>query len=161
MHDVSIDGFDARLLHALQGDARLTNQQLADLVGLSASQCSRRRAALEQSGLIRRYRAELDGARLGFGLLAFIQVTLNTHSRDNARHFRELVAGVDAIQECHALTGDADYLLKVLLTGLPALADLVNGVLLPHESVAHLRSSIVFETLKGSNDLPVLKLREV
>ena len=158
-HGLSIDAFDARLLHALQGDARLTNQQLAELVGLSASQCSRRRAALEQAGVIRRYRAELDAPKLGFGLMAFVQVTLNTHSRDNARHFRDLVAGVEAVQECHALTGDADYLLKVLLPGLPELAGLVNDVLLPHESVAHLRSSIVFDTLKDANNLPVLAVR--
>jgi DNA-binding Lrp family transcriptional regulator len=155
VHETTLDSFDARLLAALQADARLTNQQLADSVGLSASQCSRRRAALEQAGIIRRYRAELDAQKLGFGLMAFIQVTLNTHSRDNARHFRALVAGVTAIQECHALTGDADYLLKVVLPGLPDLAVLVNDILLPHDSVAHLRSSIVFDTLKVTNELPI------
>jgi DNA-binding Lrp family transcriptional regulator len=156
MQEIRIDGFDAKLLRALQGDGRLTNQELAEAVGLSPSQCSRRRAALEAAGIIRRYRAELDGAGLGFGLLVFVQVTMNTHSRDNARHFRTLVAGVPAIQECYALTGDADYLLKVLLTGLPQLADLVNEVLLPHDSVAHVRSSIVFETLKNSNEVPLV-----
>jgi DNA-binding Lrp family transcriptional regulator len=153
--EISIDGFDTRLLRALQADGRLTNQQLADHVGLSASQCSRRRSALEESGIIRRYRAELDGARLGFSMLVFVQVTLNTHSRDNARHFRALVASVPAIQECYALTGDADYLLKAVLAGLPDLAVLVNDVLLPDESVAHVRSSIVFETLKATNELPL------
>jgi len=153
--EFSIDAFDAKLLRALQADGRLTNQELADAVGLSPSQCSRRRAALEAAGIIRRYRADLDGARLGFGLLVFVQVTLNTHSRDNARHFRTLVAGVPAIQECYALTGDADYLLKVLLTGLPELAGLVNEVLLPHDSVAHVKSSIVFETLKDGGGVPV------
>ncbi|MEJ0046787.1 MAG: Lrp/AsnC family transcriptional regulator [Rhodospirillales bacterium] len=154
VQETRIDAFDMRLLRALQGEARLTNQQLADQVGLSASQCSRRRAALEESGVIRRYRAELDAGRLGFSLVVFVQVTLNTHSRDNARHFRELVAGVGAIQECFALTGDADYLLKVVLSGLPDLAALVNDVLVAHESVAHVRSSIVFETLKQTNEVP-------
>ena len=150
-----MDAFDRRLLRALQEDGRLTNQQLADAVGLSASQCSRRRAAMEEVGVIRGYRAVLDGPKLGFGLLVFVQVTLNTHSRDNARHFRELVAGVDSIQECHALTGDADYLLKVILAGLPELAGLVNDILLPHDSVAHVRSSIVFDSLKVSAELPI------
>jgi DNA-binding Lrp family transcriptional regulator len=154
--EFSIDGFDTRLLRALQAEGRLTNQQLADQVGLSASQCSRRRTALEDAGIIRRYRAELDGARLGFTMLVFVQVTLNTHSRDNARHFRTLVASVPAVQECYALTGDADYLLKAVLPGLPDLAALVNDVLLPHESVAHVRSSIVFETLKATNELPLI-----
>ena len=153
--EISIDGFDTRLLRALQADGRLTNQQLADQVGLSASQCSRRRTALEEAGIIRRYRAELDSARLGFSMLVFVQVTLNTHSRDNARQFRALVASVPAVQECYALTGDADYLLKAVLPGLPDLAELVNDVLLPHESVAHVRSSIVFETLKATHELPL------
>ena len=153
--EVHIDSFDTRLLRAVQRDGQLTNQQLAETVGLSASQCSRRRAALEEAGVIRGYRAVLDGRKLGFGLLVFVQVSLNTHSRDNARHFRTLVAGVDAIQECHALTGDADYLLKVILPGLPELASLVNDVLLPHESVAHVRSSIVFDSLKESGELPI------
>jgi DNA-binding Lrp family transcriptional regulator len=155
MQETRIDAFDQRLLRALQADGRLTNQQLADSVGLSASQCSRRRAALEEAGIIRGYRAVLDGPALGFGLLVFVQVTLNTHSRDNARHFRDLVAGVDAIQECHALTGDADYLLKAVLPGLPELAGLVNDILLPHDSVAHVRSSIVFDSLKVSAELPL------
>jgi DNA-binding Lrp family transcriptional regulator len=147
--------FDTRLLRALQADGRLTNQQLADQVGLSASQCSRRRAALEESGVIARYRAELDAGRLGYSMLVFVQVTLNTHSRDNARHFRELVAGEPAIQACYALTGDADYLVKAVLPGLPELAGLVNDVLLPHQSVSRVRSSIVFETLKSTNDVPL------
>src|SRR5271163_2272777 len=156
VHEVRIDGFDMRLLRALQGEGRLTNQQLAEQVGLSPSQCSRRRAALEESGVITRYRAELDAAKLGFSLVVFVQVTLNTHSRDNARHFRELIAGVPAIQECFALTGDADYLLKAVLPGLPDLAALVNDVLVAHESVSHLRSSIVFETLKSVNEVPLV-----
>lgn len=150
-----MDGFDRKLLRALQADGRLTNQQLADEVGLSASQCSRRRAALEAAGVIRGYRAELDAALLGCGLTVFVQVTLNTHSRDNARRFRELVAEEASIQECYALTGDADYLLKVMLPGLKDLAALVNDVLLPHESVAHVRSSIVFETLKSGGGVAV------
>ena len=153
--EISIDQFDTKLLRALQQDGRLTTQQLADLVGLSASQCSRRRAALEQSGVIRRYRAELDAEKLGFSLVVFVQVTLNTHSRDNARHFRALVERVDAIQACYALTGDADYLLKAVLPGLPDLAALVNDVLLPHDAVAHVRSSIVFDTLKATHDVPL------
>lgn len=154
-HDLSIDAADARLLHALQQDARLTNQQLAERVGLSASQCSRRRAALEAAGVIRAYRAALDPERLGYGLLVFVQVTLNTHSRDNARHFRDLVAAAAPIQECHALTGDADYLLKLRLPALSDLAQFVNDVLLPHPSVAHLKSSIVFETLKQESGLAI------
>ena len=156
MHDPpALDGFDRRLLAALQRDASRSNQALADLVGLSASQVSRRRARLEEAGVIRRYRAEIDGRRLGLGVLAFVQVRLSTHNPDNARRFRELVRTVPEIQESHALTGDMDYLVKVAVADLAALAGLVNDVLLPHESVAHVRSSIALETLKDTNELPI------
>lgn len=94
-----LDAFDLRLLAALQDSGRLTNQEVGERIGLSASQCSRRRTALEAAGLIRGYRAELAAEALGFGLLVFINVTLATHSRENARNFRDLVARVDEVQE--------------------------------------------------------------
>ncbi len=150
-----LDPFDLRLLAALQRDGSLTNQQLAERVGLSASQCSRRRQRLEQDGFIRRYRADLDAGRLGFGILVFVRVTLATHNPDNARRFRGLVAITPAIQEAHVLAGDADYLLKVVVRDLADLAGLVNDVLLPHEAVARVRSDIVLETLGDRNLLPV------
>jgi DNA-binding Lrp family transcriptional regulator len=108
---IPLDGFDLRLLAALQDSGRLTNQEVGDRIGLSPSQCSRRRTALEAAGLIRGYRAELAAELLGFRLLVFINVTLAAHSRDNARGFRDLVARVDEVQEAYALTGDTDYLL--------------------------------------------------
>jgi len=156
MHEhLTLDEFDLRILAALQDNGALTNQALSGSVGLSASQCSRRRCELEAKGLIRGYRADLAHEALGFGLLAFIQVTLSTHNRDNAGKFRELVARTDAIQEAYALTGDADYLLKVVLRDLAELAKLVNDTLLAHSSVAHIRSSIVFERLKDHGRLPL------
>jgi len=156
MHgSVDLDAFDLRLLAALQEDGRLTNQQVGERIGLSPSQCSRRRTALEKTGLIRGYRAELDAGALGLTMLVFIQVTLNTHSGDNARRFRELVAGVAAVQEAYSMTGDADYLLKAVLRDLKDLSSLVNDVLLPHDSVARVRSSIVLDRLKETTTLPL------
>jgi DNA-binding Lrp family transcriptional regulator len=156
MHDPpTLDGFDLRLLIALQANGRLTNQQVGESIGLSASQCSRRRAALEEAGLIRGYRADLATEALGFRLLAFIQVTLSTHSGENSRNFRELIARVDEIQEAYALTGDADYLLKVIVPDLKDLSVLINDVLLPHPTVARVRSSIVLDRLKETARLPL------
>lgn len=153
---VPLDTFDLRLLAALQVDGRLSNQELADRVGLSPSQCSRRRAALERQGVIAGYHAALDAGRLGFGVVAFVQVSLSRHSPDNARAFRDLVGRTGAIQAAHALTGDADYLLRVVVPDLKELARLVNETLLPHGSVAQVRSSIVLETLKDTSRLPIL-----
>jgi DNA-binding Lrp family transcriptional regulator len=152
---ISADAFDLKILAALQDDGRLTNQELADIAGLSASQCSRRRMRLEEEGVISGYRAELAGAALGFELIAFIQITLATHSPDNAKKFRSLVNRVEEIQEAYALTGDADYLLKAVLRDLKSLSDIVNNVLMPHQSVAHVRSSIVLDRLKESAKLPL------
>jgi DNA-binding Lrp family transcriptional regulator len=151
----SVDAFDLKMLAALQDDGRLTNQQLADVVGLSASQCSRRRMRLEDEKVISGYHADLSSEALGFGVIAFIQVTLATHSPDNAKKFRTLVQRVDEIQEAYSLTGDADYVLKAILRDLKGLSDLVNNVLMPHQSVAHVRSSIVLDRLKETSKLPL------
>ncbi len=153
-----MDGFDLKILAALQDDGRLTNQELADVAGLSASQCSRRRTRLEEDGIIAGYHADLACEALGLNVLAFIQITLATHSPNNAKRFRDLMKRVDNIQEAYSLTGDADYLLKVVLSDLKSLSDIVNNVLMPHESVAHVRSSIVLERLKATRKLPLRQI---
>jgi DNA-binding Lrp family transcriptional regulator len=145
---LSLDSFDLRLLAALQDNGRLTNQEAGELVGLSPSQGSRRRAALEAAGAICGYRAQLSAEQLGFRLLVLIQVTLNTHSGDNARRFRALISRMDEIQEAYAVTGENDYHLKAVVPELKDLATLVN------ESVARVRSSIVLERLKETTRLP-------
>src|ERR1700756_1734705 len=118
---ILVDAFDLKMLAALQGDGRLTNQELANEVGLSASQCSRRRMRLEEEKVIAGYHADLVGEALGFNLIAFIHITLATHSPDNAKKFGELVNRVDEIQDAYALTGDADYVLKGVLRDLKSL----------------------------------------
>jgi DNA-binding Lrp family transcriptional regulator len=150
-----MDAFDARLLVAVQANGARTNQELADIVGLSPSQISRRRQQLEADGVIVGYAARLDAERLGFGVRVFIHVSLAAHSPDNSRRFAELVGRTPEIQEAHALTGEADYLLKVAVRSLKDLSALVNDVLLPHESVDRVRSEIVLETLKESQALPL------
>jgi DNA-binding Lrp family transcriptional regulator len=152
---IPVDAFDLKMLGALQNDGRLTNQQLADAVGLSASQCSRRRMRLEEEKVISGYHADLSSDALGFNVIAFIQVQLATHSPDNAKKFRTLVQRVDEVQEAYSLTGDADYVLKAVLRDLKGLSDLVNNVLMPHQSVAHVRSSIVLDRLKETSRLPL------
>ena len=104
--------------------------------------------------MIASYHADLAGEALGFNLIAFIHITLATHSPDNSKKFRALVTRVDEIQEAYSLTGDADYVLKAVLRDLKGLSDLVNSVLMPRRSVAHVRSSIVLDRLKESSRLP-------
>jgi DNA-binding Lrp family transcriptional regulator len=150
-----MDEFDVRLLRALQQDGRLTNNDLAERVGLSASQCSRRRSALEKAGVIEGYQAALSSEALGLGVLAFVRVTLAAHSPDNARRFQRLIEGIEDVQEAYSLTGEADYLVKLAVPDLKALSRILNEVLLPHGSVAHLHSSIVLDRLKKTAPLPL------
>jgi DNA-binding Lrp family transcriptional regulator len=152
---VELDAFDLRLLALLQEDGRMAVQELADRMALSASQCSRRRARLEQSGLITGYHARLDPDRLGFGVAAFILVTLARHSPDNARLFRDLVGRTAAIQQAYAVTGDADYILRAIVADLRGLSGLVNDILLPHGTVAQVRSLVALERLKDTTALPL------
>jgi DNA-binding Lrp family transcriptional regulator len=153
--NAQLDDFDRKMLALLQGDARLTNNELSERVHLSPSQCSRRRQRLEDEGFIRGYAAMLDRERLGFPLVNFISVTLATHNRDNARRFGELLSRLPEVQEAHALTGEMDYILKVVTPDLKSLSEFVSGVLLPHDSVQHVKTAIVLETLKETGALPL------
>jgi DNA-binding Lrp family transcriptional regulator len=152
---IALDQFDLKLLSALEADGRLTNAELGEKIGLSASQCSRRRIRLEENGIIEGYQARLNSGRLGIGLRAFIEVSLSKHSKENAKSFRDLVNGILEIQEAYALTGDTDYLLKVVTANLAELAHVINDSILPHASVARVRSSIVLDKLKDSHRLPL------
>jgi DNA-binding Lrp family transcriptional regulator len=154
-----MDDFDLKVLQALQEDGRLTNNDLADRVGLSASQCSRRRAALENAGVIEGYQAALSTEALGLAVLAFVHVTLSTHSPDNARRFQQLVDRTEEVQEAYSLTGEADYLVKLAVPDLKALSRILSDVFLAHGSVAHVHSAIALDRLKKTARLPLTHLR--
>ncbi|AMS44735.1 MULTISPECIES: Lrp/AsnC family transcriptional regulator [Aminobacter] len=150
-----LDQFDLKILRALQLDGRLTNNELSEKIALSASQCSRRRARLEAEGFIRGYQAMLDRERLGLDLLVVISVTLATHNRDNAQRFARLVNDLPEVLEAYSLTGEMDYHIKVVVRGLSDLSRFVNEVLLPHDSVQHVKTAIVLNTLKQFGPLPI------
>lgn len=152
---MELDTFDFKLLDALQRDASRTNAELGGLVGLSASQISRRRDRLEAEGAIRGYRADLDSAKLGFAVTVFIHVTLAAHSPGNSDLLRKLIVATPEIQEAHAMTGETDYLLRVAIHGLAELSSFVNERLLPHKAVARVRSEIVLETIKDQRLLDI------
>jgi DNA-binding Lrp family transcriptional regulator len=150
-----MDGFDIKILDALQCSGRLTNHDLAEVVGLSASQCSRRRQALEEAGLIASYHAHLDPEAIGLAMVVFVEVKLATHSPDNSTKFKALIDRLDAVQEAYSLTGASDYLIKLTVPDLKALSRILNDVLLAHASVEHVRSSIVLDRLKQTTRLPL------
>lgn len=155
-----MDEFDIKLLRALQEDGRLTNNELAERIGLSASQCSRRRAALEESGVIESYHAVLSAEAVGLNVLVFIQVGLATQSPDSGQAFVKLINSIDEVQEAFSLTGDADFLVKMVVPDLKTLSRILNEVLLPHRSVAHVHSYVVLDRVKQTTQLPLRYLYE-
>ncbi|CAN5664753.1 Lrp/AsnC family transcriptional regulator [soil metagenome] len=150
-----LDSLDHRLLAALQSDAHLTAQDLAERLPLSASQIGRRRQRLEAEGYVTGYRATLSPERLGLAIEVFVQVTMAAHTADNARDFRALCRRLPEITGAWTLTGEADYLLRVHCADLAALNALVQDGLLPHPAVARVHSQIVMERIKADAPLPV------
>ncbi|MEM9127682.1 MAG: Lrp/AsnC family transcriptional regulator [Pseudomonadota bacterium] len=149
-----LDPTDTRLLAALQKDAHLTAHQLGELLNLSASQAGRRRQRLEADGYIQGYAARLDPGRLGLHVQGFIQVQLNTHGPEQSKSFARLVSTRAEITSAWTMTGEADYLLRVYCTDLPALNGLIHDVLLPHPAVARVQSQIVMDQIKRDAPLP-------
>ena len=149
-----LDETDKGLLAALQRDAQLTAQDLAEVLHLSASQIGRRRQRLEAEGYIEGYSARLDPAKLGLHVQAFIQVHLASHGPDQAKGFARLCRTRPEIISAWTMTGDADYLLRVYAEDLSALNRLIHEVLLPHAAVARVHSQIVMDQLKRDAPLP-------
>lgn len=115
-----IDALDERILHELTGDGRLTNVELAQRVGLSASACLRRVQALQHDGIIKGYRAVVDRAALGAGFTALVGVGLSDHSKAAQDAFERAMARAPEVLECHNVTGDIEYLLRVEVADLKA-----------------------------------------
>ena len=153
--DLDLDRFDLALLASLQDDAAATNAVLAERIGLSASQVSRRRQALEGAGVIRGYRALVDREALGLGIVVLVHVTMAHHSPENAGRFRRLALARPEVLDAFTLTGEADYVLKVVVSDLAGLAAFINDVLLPHEAVDRVRSEVVLEAIKENGALPI------
>lgn len=145
---MDLDSFDIAILVALQRDGAMTNAVLPEVVILSALQCSRRRAALEQAGVVEGYAARLSAAKLGYGLRAIIRVNLSSHGQRKEDDFARFVASQPQVRSAFSVSGNADYVLDMRVRDLDAFADFVHGQLLPHPQVSQVRSEIVLRTLK-------------
>lgn len=151
-----LDSFDVAILVALQKDGAMTNAALSETINLSASQCSRRRAALEQAGVIEGYTARLSAARLGYGMRAIVRVNLSSHGQSKDSDFARFVTRYPQIRSAFSVSGDADYILDVRVRDLDAFADFLHLHLLPNPQVSQVRSEIVLRTLKDEGGvLPV------
>lgn len=153
--DLALDEADIRLLRAVQRDASASQAALADEAGVSPSLVSRRLARLKEAGALRAIVGLVDAQSVGLTCSAMIRVRLRDHSAANVRAFRDLVARMDEATLCVALTGEADYLIKVVARDLPHFQEIVQQKLLRCAAIAHLESSIVLEHLKDTTALPI------
>lgn len=148
-----MDGFDVKILQTLQRDGAITNAALAEIVGLSASQCSRRRQALENDGVIQGYVARINARALGFDLRAVVRVHLQLHGKSTIEQFTSFLQGREEVRAAHSVSGDADYILYVVVRDLEAFADFVHEQLLPHPQVAKIQSEILLRSIKSDPDV--------
>ncbi|WP_375509071.1 Lrp/AsnC family transcriptional regulator [uncultured Caballeronia sp.] len=155
MEKVIIDRIDVRLLEALQEGGRATNLELADAIKLSPAQTLRRHRRLEEIGLIKRYETRLDPSALGLGVVAFIQVTMERgHIRDLGK-FINLVADLPQIQECFSVTGEFDYMLKVVERDLKLLSIFLLDTLMRIPGVSSVNSTVCLDEIKNTSALPL------
>jgi Lrp/AsnC family leucine-responsive transcriptional regulator len=155
---MDLDRYDAAILDELQRDGRRSIVELAEEVGLSSTPCARRVRLMEQAGIIQGYTALIDPTQLGLKVQAFIQVKLERHTDENLEQFRRSVDAMEEIVSCHAMTGEYDLLLQVVVEDLESLSNVVLKKLLKIRYVRDVHSSIVLNTIKRSARMPVRHL---
>ena len=155
MPNNDIDKIDRQILAELQLDARIANVALAERVGLSPSPCLRRVKRLEATGIIRRYSAVVDPARVGLGLSCFISVTLERTVEQALEEFEAAIAERPEILECWPITGEADFLLKVITADLGAYERLMRDYLLRIPGISSTKTSFLLTPVKNETALPL------
>jgi len=150
-----LDTIDRRLIDALQRDSSRSIADLAEAVGTSASACHRRIKSLEAAGLIVGYSAILDPQKLGLKLQAFVEITLNSQSREAMDRFEQAVGEFDEILECHLMTGSADYVLWIAAGDLEQFDRIHRECLSRLPGVSSMRSSFAIRTIKRWRGYPV------
>ncbi len=158
MPNHKLDAYDHRILAALQRDGRLSNVQLAEAIGLSPSPCLRRVRLLEEAGVIRRYGADLDRDQVGLGLTVFVGIKVERHHEEQAEAFRRSVVDLPEVISVHLVSGEADFLLQVVVPDLRAYEHFLTGTLLKLPGVSDIRSNFAISTLKESAPLPLQHL---
>lgn len=150
MQERKLDQIDRRILRALARDGRLSNNQLAEEVGLSPSPCWQRTRRLENEGFIRGYSAILDQAMLGYAETVIIEVTLDRHDEATLAEFGRAMANIPEVLEVYLTTGEYDYFLKVAVAGTRGYEEFLRNKLYQVPGIRHSRSSFTLRCLKQS-----------
>ncbi|CAG9184809.1 Lrp/AsnC family transcriptional regulator [Cupriavidus pampae] len=155
MLDIDLDATDIRILGELQRDGSLTNVELASRVNLSPSPCLARVKNLEKQGVISRRVTLLDARRLGLKVVVFIQISLDKQRRETLDAFERRVAALPQVMECYLMSGDADYLLRVIVPDVEALERLIIDHITKIPGVSNIRSSFALKQVLYSTALPL------
>ena len=153
---MTMDRYDRQILQVLQEDGRISNQDLADRIGLSPSPCLRRVRALEEAGIIAGYRALLDARKLGLTLMALIHISMDRHTPERFENFEAEIRAIPEIVECLLITGqDADYQLKVVVADMDAYQELLLNRITRIPGVTGVHSSFVLRRVIDKTALPL------
>ncbi len=151
----TLSPIDVRILTALQQDGRITNQTLADQIGMSASPCWRRVRQLEEHRYIQGYRAVPDRRKIGLGVMVFIRISIDSHSEAEARKFEKEVMQLEDVVACYSIGGDADFLLQVVAPDLDSFADFAMTVVRRLPGIKEMQSMFVLKEIKPFVSFPV------
>ena len=155
MTKIELDTIDRRILDQLQRNGRISNVELAGLVGLSPSPCLRRVRDLEDAGVIDRYAAILDQGAAGFSLSVFVQVTLERQIEAALEAFERVIAERPEVMECYLMTGDADYLLRIVVPDVAAYETFLKNHLIRIQGISSIKSSFALNRVKYETALPL------
>jgi Lrp/AsnC family leucine-responsive transcriptional regulator len=153
---MELDRYDRQILEILQSDGRISNQDLADRIGLSPSPCLRRVRTLEEAGLITGYRALLDAKKLGLSLMALIGISMDQHTPERFANLEKAIAEIPEILECLLITGQqSDYQLKVVVRDMDAYQDLLLNKITRIQGVTGVHTSFVLRRVVDRSNLPL------
>ena len=150
-----LDSYDRHALRLLQTDGRMSNRDLAEAIHLSPTPCWRRIRELERSGVIRGYRAELDPSRIGLNLTVLAQVELDNHHPNTVAAFDRAINAIPEVLECHMVSGDHDYFLKIIARDMQAYSEILRTQLLQLPGVNRISSTFVMRSAKATGSFPV------
>jgi Lrp/AsnC family leucine-responsive transcriptional regulator len=155
MENFNLDAASLKILRILQRDSRMSNVDMAEQVGLSATPCWRRQKELEEHGYIVRYAAIVDRRKVGLPLCCMLHVTLTRHAEGVVANFEHEMLLRPEVLECHEVTGSADYLVKIVVADMDRYHDFLHNVMFKLQGVAQVNTSVALREVKCATALPI------
>jgi DNA-binding Lrp family transcriptional regulator len=155
MSQIKFDAIDLHILRTLQANGRITNVELAEMVGLTAPPCLRRVRGLEDAGIIRGYHADLDASALGYSITVFAMVSLKSQAEDDLKAFENHVGKLPEVRECYMLNGEIDFIIKVVAADLQSFQHFLTSQLTSAPNVSSVKTSLTIRTAKQDSGIPL------